>query len=215
MSYLDKINSLVSYYINKATTRVYDSHIQGFVNNQIAAATSTATPGTIAATPATTATTATTTTTTTTTTDASGAVIQNKPPPTLVEQVISEIYKYVFLSLFVLAALYAGHLAANDAIGRPYYYRILYFIWGSSFLGILPFFYSPSSILWMVTAAYYIIQAMRGKPTTSYALIPVRPSNVELPYGLSGLVQSIYTYRETPATIAAAELYKTQLKNAS
>ena len=201
MSYLDKINSLVSYYINKATTRVYDSHIQGFVNDQIAAATTTDASGAEVQTPP-------------STTDASGAEVQT-PPPTLTGQVISETYKYIFLSLYVLAALYSGHLAANDAIGRPYYYRILYFIWGSSFLGILPFFYSPSSMLWIVTAIYYIIQAMRGKPTTSYALIPVRPSNVELPYGLSGLVQSLYTYHETPATIAAAELYKTQLKNAS
>jgi hypothetical protein len=58
---------------------------------------------------------------------------------------ITEIFKYTGISfggsLLILLAIYTGHIAANDAIGRGYSYRILYFIYGGLFcIFVLPYY---------------------------------------------------------------------------
>jgi len=109
--------------------------------------------------------------------DISGINIQ-LPPQNLIAEIIKNIVSSFFIFLFILFAIYSGHLAANDAIGRDIQYRILYFIYGTIFA---PF-----------VCLYYIIQVMRGESVKSYAILPIREG--EVPNGLEGFFLSFISY---------------------
>lgn len=109
--------------------------------------------------------------------------------------IIKEVVYYISISfvifLFILFAIYAGHLAANDAIGREISYRVLYFIYGIIF--------SPFVVL------YYIIQYMRGHSIRSYALLPIREG--EVPRGLEGFFLSLISYIPDEESINAKKIF--------
>ena len=109
--------------------------------------------------------------------DISGTNIQ-LPPQNLIAEIIKNIIFSFFVFLFILFAIYSGHLAANDAIGRDIQYRILYFIYGTIF--------APLVFL------YYMIQMMRGNTVKSYAILPIREGDV--PNGLEGFFLSFISY---------------------
>jgi len=121
--------------------------------------------------------------------DISGTNIQ-LPPQNLIAEIIKNIVSSFFIFLFILFAIYSGHLAANDAIGRDIQYRILYFIYGTIFA---PF-----------VCLYYIIQVMRGESVKSYAILPIREG--EVPNGLEGFFLSFISY--TPDAEVSAKRAK-------
>jgi hypothetical protein len=121
--------------------------------------------------------------------DISGTNIQ-LPPQNLIAEIIKNIVSSFFIFLFILFAIYSGHLAANDAIGRDIQYRILYFIYGTIFA---PF-----------VCLYYIIQFMRGESVKSYAILPIREG--EVPNGLEGFFLSFISY--TPDAEVSAKRAK-------
>ena len=115
---------------------------------------------------------------------------------------VTQIFKYIATafgsSIYILLALYTGHIAANDAIGRAPSYRTLYFIYGTVFsIFVLP---------------YYIIQWMRGTSIKSYAILPLREGVV--PQGLEGFFQSFYTFLPDNESIAATTNFQTALRTA-
>lgn len=117
---------------------------------------------------------------------------------TFITQIIKYIGTAFASSIYILLALYTGHIAANDAIGRAPSYRTLYFIYGTVFsIFVLP---------------YYIIQWMRGISVKSYAILPLREGVV--PQGLEGFFQSFYTFLPDNESIAATTNFQTALREA-
>jgi hypothetical protein len=96
-------------------------------------------------------------------TDISGTIL-SPPPQSLITEIIKNIVFSFFVFLFILFAIYSGHLAANDAVMRDPPYVILYFIYGAIF--------APFVVL------YYFIQMLRGNTVKSYAIIPIRQGTV-------------------------------------
>jgi len=86
------------------------------------------------------------------------------PSQSLITEIIKNIVFSFFVFLFILFAIYSGHLAANDAVMRDPPYVILYFIYGAIF--------APFVVL------YYFIQMLRGNTVKSYAIIPIRQGTV-------------------------------------
>lgn len=118
-------------------------------------------------------------------------------------QFVKDVVKYTTLSfmifIFVLFAVYSGHLAANDAIGREVPYRILYFIYGALFcIGVVP---------------YYLIQRLRGRSIKSYAILPIREGPV--PSGIEGFFLSFISYLPDEESLAAKASWETAIKAAS
>ena len=97
---------------------------------------------------------------------------------TFAKQVVKYTVASITIFIYVMFALYTGHLAANDAIGRDPAYRILYFIYGALFC--------------IFVCPYYIIQHLRGNSVKSYALLPLREGMV--PSGIEGFFLSFVTY---------------------
>ena len=102
-------------------------------------------------------------------TDASGNIDisgtnLSPPPQSLITEIIKNIVFSFFVFLFILFAIYSGHLAANDAVMRDPPYVILYFIYGAIF--------APFVVI------YYFIQMLRGNTVKSYAIIPIRQGAV-------------------------------------
>lgn len=116
---------------------------------------------------------------------------------------IGEVISYTIIAflvfLFILFAVYTGHLAANDAIGRPTEYRVLFFIYGALFsLFVFP---------------YYLIQRFRGREIKSYAILPIREGPV--PYGLEGLFLSLISFTPDENYAAARRAYEHALQVAT
>ena len=130
--------------------------------------------------------------------DISGTNIQ-LPPQNLIAEIIKNIVSSFFIFLFILFAIYSGHLAANDAIGRDIQYRILYFIYGTIFA---PF-----------VCLYYIIQVMRGESVKSYAILPIREG--EVPNGLEGFFLSFISYTPDAEVSAKRAKYMADLAAAA
>ena len=116
---------------------------------------------------------------------------------------VGKIVKYTLMSfmifIFVLFAVYTGHLAANDAIGRSYWYRILYFIYGLIFC--------------VFVAPYYVIQYFRGHSVKSYALLPVREG--EVPYGIEGFFLSLVSFIPDGDSNAAKAMWDAAIQRAA
>lgn len=116
---------------------------------------------------------------------------------------IGKIVKYTLLSfmifIFVLFAVYTGHLAANDAIGRSYWYRILYFIYGLVFC--------------VFVAPYYVIQHFRGHSVKSYAILPIREG--EVPQGIEGFFLSLVSFIPDGDSNAAKAMWETAIQRAA
>jgi hypothetical protein len=118
---------------------------------------------------------------------------------TFIGQIISYAITAFLIFLFILFALYTGHLAANDAIGRPVEYRILFFIYGALFsLFVFP---------------YYIVQRFRGNIFKSYAILPVREGPV--PEGLEGFFLSFVSFMPDENYAAAKRAYEQALEIAA
>ena len=96
-------------------------------------------------------------------TDISGTTLA-LPPQSLITEIIKNVVFSFFVFLFILFAIYSGHLAANDAVMRDPPYVILYFIYGTIF--------APFVVI------YYFIQMLRGNTVKSYAIIPIRQGAV-------------------------------------
>ena len=115
---------------------------------------------------------------------------------------IGEIVKYTLISftifVFILFAVYTGHLAANDAIGRKIHYRILYFIYGMIFC--------------IFVAPYYLIQYLRGNTIKSYSILPI--STDPIPPGIEGFFASFISYTPDQESIMAMQNYEAALKAA-
>jgi hypothetical protein len=77
----------------------------------------------------------------------------------MTETALSTALSTFFTMLFIVFFLIGGTLAANDAIGRPLMYRILYFIYGG--------------IFFPVTIMYYIYRWFMGTAPNIYRMIPV------------------------------------------
>ena len=77
----------------------------------------------------------------------------------MTETALSTALSTFFTMLFIVFFLIGGTLAANDAIGRPLMYRILYFIYGGIFFPI--------------TIIYYIYRWFMGTAPNIYRMIPV------------------------------------------
>ena len=124
---------------------------------------------------------------------------KNKGAATL----IGKIVKYTLLSfmifIFVLFAVYTGHLAANDAIGRPYWYRILYFIYGAIFC--------------VFVAPYYVIQHFRGHSVKSYAILPIREG--EVPQGIEGFFLSLISFIPDGDSNAAKAIWDAAVRSSA
>ena len=132
-------------------------------------------------------------------TEASTKAKQQKAKPSFLRQVVSYTIGAFLIFLFLLFAIYTGHLAANDAIGRPIEYRILFFIYGA----IFSVFVFP----------YYLIQKFRGQDVKSYALLPIREGDV--PYGLEGFLWSLVSFIPDENYAAARRSYEHALRIAS
>ena len=118
---------------------------------------------------------------------------------TFAKQVVKYTVSSISIFIYVMFALYTGHLAANDAIGRSPAYRILYFIYGALFcIFVLP---------------YYIIQHLRDNSVKSYAILPIREGMV--PAGIEGFFLSFVTYMPDEESIAATNAFQTALKAVS
>lgn len=118
-------------------------------------------------------------------------------------QFVKDVVKYTTLSfmifIIILFAVYTGHLAANDAIGRSIPYRILYFIYGALFcIGVAP---------------YYLIQRLRGRSIKSYAILPIREGVV--PSGIEGFFLSFISYLPDEESLAAKASWDVAIKAAS
>jgi hypothetical protein len=116
---------------------------------------------------------------------------------------IGQIVKYTIMSftifIFVLFAVYTGHLAANDAIGRTYWYRILYFIYGCIFC--------------IFVAPYYLIQYFRGHSVKSYAILPIREG--EVPRGIEGFFLSLVSFIPDSDSNGAKTIWDASVRAAS
>jgi uncharacterized membrane protein (DUF106 family) len=116
---------------------------------------------------------------------------------------IGQIVKYTLISfavfIFVLFAVYTGHLAANDAIGRSYWYRILYFIYGCIFC--------------VFVAPYYIIQYFRSHSVKSYAILPIREGDV--PRGIEGFILSLISFTPDSDSNAAKAIWDAALRRSA
>jgi len=115
---------------------------------------------------------------------------------TFLKQIVKYTILAFFIFLIILFAIYTGHLAANDAIGHPIEYRILFFIYGAIFS--------------VFVAPYYIIQRLRGVEIKSYAILPVREGVV--PEGLEGLLLSFISYIPDEYSAAAKHTYENALR---
>lgn len=71
--------------------------------------------------------------------------------------------------LYIMICLVMGMLAANDAVGREPYYRILYFIYGCIFAPFLLF--------------YYLYRWYNGTAPKIYTLLPYTQTNAETSIG--------------------------------
>ena len=113
---------------------------------------------------------------------------------------VGEIIKYTIISftifVCILFAVYTGHLAANDAIGRKIQYRILYFIYGMIFC--------------IFVAPYYLIQYLRGNRIKSYSILPI--STDPIPPGIGGFFASFISYTPDQESIMAMQNYEAALK---
>lgn len=100
-----------------------------------------------------------------------------------VKRMISDIFatagNVVGAFIFVVFFLIGGTLCANDAIGRPISYRILYFIYGGIFFPI--------------TIIYYIYRWFMGTAPNIYRMIPVFTTNAESTLGRFFLYPFTYT----------------------
>ena len=74
---------------------------------------------------------------------------------------------YVSYFFLIILCLFSGSLLANSVIFRPISYRVLYFIWGSIPLFIIPVF------------IYFILQRMRYGPLHLYTMLPIIKSTFE------------------------------------
>lgn len=117
-----------------------------------------------------------------------------------VSNFIGEVVLYTGMAfsifLYILFAVYTGHLSANDAIGRTIPYRIFYFIYGIIF--------SP------LVAIYYIIQRLRGKSVKSYAILPIQIADSS-DGGRTTLLESLYKYTPDEESRLATESFKAAL----
>jgi Fe2+ transport system protein B len=186
MSIIDKITNILQYKVYQATT---DPDADAFAKEQKAARDKAAAAAAEQASAQ------------ATTKQAATAQSQNLTKAqysatTFLKQIVKYTIFAFFIFLIILFTVYTGHLAANDAIGRPIEYRILYFIYGAIFSAFV--------------APYYIIQRLRGVEIKSYAILPVREGVV--PEGLEGLLLSFVSYIPDEYSAAAKHTYETTLR---
>ena len=122
------------------------------------------------------------------------------PSQSLITEIIKNIVFSFFVFLFILFAVYSGHLAANDAVMRDPPYVILYFIYGTIF--------APFVVL------YYFIQMLRGNTVKSYAIIPIRQGAVS-EGTVEGFFMSFISYIPDAEAINKREKYMADLAAAA
>ena len=174
MSLIEKISNIVQYKIYQATN---DPAAAAFAKEQAAAAAKVSK----------------------TTSASAKKEPVNTQPSSLTQKIITYTIFSFFIALFILFAIYTGHLAANDAIGRPIAYRILFFLYGT--------------IGCVFVAPYYLIKRLLGYSVRSYALLPIREGDV--PPGLDGLFLSLVSYTPDATVAIAKQAYENSLAAAA